>query len=431
MACRNDNENHNCSPKPCRLDNAIKQYKKTRNWFEDPSLKYWDVIIDELRKEIRCASISSSYAISSSHSLISDLAISASRAELSYWAISASWSRTSSRTVEGNVTHNLLDGLQGGIFPNQYYHISQKQFDDLVELTSGNFTELHKHESSSYALTASYALNAGVGGTSLITGSTYPITSSWAVNMAFNGDRAITRNDPNFQGINVGGTNVVQFLNNFFFPFIPATVALSLVPSTTVYEIGNDPSPVIRVNVTANDETLFESGSVRKDGVNTWTITKPVLPSTNYDNTDSNITTGHYYQAYVSASNNGSPGLISSNMSTIYFVYPYFWGTTSTAGLSGTALYTGLTKTIQREDTNQTISFSGTAVYIYYCFPDGQGYSDVSAIYDPNNFEVKSLFTKTIESVTSTGLTSNWTQNYVVYRLTLLSNPNGNYRFVH
>jgi hypothetical protein len=36
--------------------------------------------------------------------------------------------------------------------------------------------------SASYALTASYALNGGSGGTSLQTGSTYPITSSWAVN---------------------------------------------------------------------------------------------------------------------------------------------------------------------------------------------------------------------------------------------------------
>jgi hypothetical protein len=36
--------------------------------------------------------------------------------------------------------------------------------------------------SSSYALTASYALNGGGGGMSLVTGSTYPITSSWSNN---------------------------------------------------------------------------------------------------------------------------------------------------------------------------------------------------------------------------------------------------------
>ena len=384
MACINNNDD-SCPRNPCTLDNAIKDYKKSRGGINDPSLKPFLKIVDELRKTIDCSSLSSSY---SDYSLLSGTASYALNAASSSGAVL----------------------ITGSTYPI----------------------------TSSHSLTASYI--EGFVPSGLITGSTYPFTSSWAITssnsltsstMPFNGNRAITRNDPVWQGVNVGGTNVVEFLNNFFFPFIPATVALSLVPSTTVYEIGNDPSPVIRVNVTANDETLFESGSVRKDGVNTWTITKPVLPSTNYDNTDSNITTGHYYQAYVSASNNGSPGLISSNMSTIYFVYPYFWGTTSTAGLSGTALYTGLTKTIQREDTNQTISFSGTAVYIYYCFPDGQGYSDVSAIYDPNNFEVKSLFTKTIESVTSTGLTSNWTQNYVVYRLTLLSNPNGNYRFVH
>jgi hypothetical protein len=36
--------------------------------------------------------------------------------------------------------------------------------------------------SSSYALTASFALNGGGGGTTLVTGSTYPITSSWSNN---------------------------------------------------------------------------------------------------------------------------------------------------------------------------------------------------------------------------------------------------------
>jgi hypothetical protein len=35
--------------------------------------------------------------------------------------------------------------------------------------------------SSSYTLTASYALNGGSGGSTLVTGSTYPITSSWAL----------------------------------------------------------------------------------------------------------------------------------------------------------------------------------------------------------------------------------------------------------
>lgn len=384
MACVNNNDN-SCPRNPCTLDNAIKDYKKSRGGINDPSLKPFLKIVDELRKNIDCASLSSSY---SDYSLLS-----------------------------GTASYALNAGSSGvsGLITGSTYPIT-----------------------ASHSLTASYF--SGLIPNGLITGSTYPITSSYSITSSnsltsstvpFDGNRSITRNDPVWQGVNVGGTTVTEFLNNFFFPFVPATVTLSLIPSTTVYEIGNDPSPVIRVNVTANDETLFESGSVRKDGVNTWTITKPVLPATNYDNTDSNITTGHYYQAYVSASNNGTPGLVSSNTSTIYFVYPYFWGITATAGLSGTSLYTGLTKTIQREDTDQTISFTGTAVYIYYCFPDGQGYSDVSAIYDPNNFEVKSLFTKTIESVTSTGLTTDWTQNYVVYRLTLLSNPNGNYRFVH
>lgn len=40
-------------------------------------------------------------------------------------------------------------------------------------------------ESASYALTASYALNGGAGGTTLTTGSFYPITSSWAESASY------------------------------------------------------------------------------------------------------------------------------------------------------------------------------------------------------------------------------------------------------
>lgn len=44
-------------------------------------------------------------------------------------------------------------------------------------------TNITSSVSSSYALTASYALNGGFGGgTLLTTGSTYPITASWANN---------------------------------------------------------------------------------------------------------------------------------------------------------------------------------------------------------------------------------------------------------
>lgn len=369
---------YNCPPTPCRLDNAIKEYKKSRGGINDPSLKPLLTIIDELRNLIFCNETASS-ALSSSYALTASYA---------------------------------LNGGSGG-----------------SSLQTG----------STYPFTSSWALNALNGGTTLYTGSTYPFTSSWAVNVEsasytltssttpFNGNRAIKREDPDFEGLNVGGGTVVDFLNNFFFPFIPASVSLTLVPSTTLYEIGNDPSPTIRVNVTANDETLFESGSVRKDGTNTWTITKPVLPATNYDNVDSNITTGHTYQAYISASNDGTPGLIASNTRTISFVYPYFWGLSTNPSLSGTTLYGTLTKTIQSYSATNNVSFTGTATYIYFCYPDT--YTDIVYIYDYNDFDVTNLFQSSTVSVTSTGLTSNWTTNYKVWRLKSSSNPNGTYKF--
>jgi hypothetical protein len=49
--------------------------------------------------------------------------------------------------------------------------------------------------SASYALTASYALNGGGSGTSLVTGSTYPITSSWSINAITSDFAPIAFND--------------------------------------------------------------------------------------------------------------------------------------------------------------------------------------------------------------------------------------------
>jgi len=55
--------------------------------------------------------------------------------------------------------------------------------------TSGVGTTLHTGSSypitSSWSITASYALNANAGGTQLYTGSTYPITASWAVSSSY------------------------------------------------------------------------------------------------------------------------------------------------------------------------------------------------------------------------------------------------------
>lgn len=289
-------------------------------------------------------------------------------------------------------------------------------------------------DSASYALyadlakTASYALNGGGtgGGTSLTTGSTYPITSSHAVSsldVPFNGNRAIKRDDPDFEGETVGGSTVKEFLENFFFPFVSATVSLN--SGTTYYQTGSSNNITLLATVTSNDETSFGSGSIKRDGVEIYT---DATPTPTFGTTDTAITVDKTYYAYVQADNNGSPTVAGSSAKNIRFVYPILYGTSSVAGLNGTNLYNAMLKSNVAQASSVAKSFIGTGVYIYYAIPTA--YNALTSILDPNSFEVINSFDYSSSvSVTSDGLTHDWTHNYKVYRLTNLASPNGTFTF--
>jgi hypothetical protein len=270
---------------------------------------------------------------------------------------------------------------------------------------------------ASYALTASYAMNGGGGGSGSGVSSSYADTSSIVV---FNGNRTIKRSG--YTGTNVGGADVVAFLNNFFFPFLPATVAIA--GGTTYYETGTNVDFSIASTITANDEVTFGTASILRDGT-TWTSS--TAPPSPFTSTDHITSSNHSYITYVQTDNNGSPTVISSNTRTISFIYPYLYGMSTTAGLSGTSLYNTFTKQVVTSG-NKTVSLIGNATYIYFAYPTS--YPALTSILDPNSFEVISNFEYSSSvSVTSTGLNSNWTNTYRVYRTTLVSDPNGNYQF--
>ncbi len=150
-------------------------------------------------------------------------------------------------------------------------------------------------------------------------------------------------------------------------------------------------------------------------------------PPYSFTFTDTGITTNHSYVCYVQVDNNGTPAIISSGTRVASFIYPYLWGMSSTAGLSGTALYNAFTKQVVTSG-NKTVSMVGSVVYIYFAYP--AAYPALSSILDPNSFEVIGNFEYSSSvSVTSTGLDSDWTANYRVYRTALVSDPNGNYQF--
>lgn len=273
---------------------------------------------------------------------------------------------------------------------------------------------------------ALYGIGTG-GSTTSASWASSSISSSF---VPFNGNRAIKRQDPDFEGINVGGNNVVDFLENFFFPFIPATISIN--SGTTYYETGSSQNISIYGSITANDETTFleTTGSVKRDGVDWQTFPS----ASTYSVSDNPVigasgVTGHSYVSYFSTDNDGSPTVINSSTKTITFIYPYLYGTSSISGLSDVDLYNALHKLVQVEG-NKTLSIIGTSTYIYFCFPNT--YDDLNSIKDKNGYEILTAFEYSGSvAVTSSGLSADWMKNYKVYRTKLNSDPSGNYTFTH
>ena len=255
-------------------------------------------------------------------------------------------------------------------------------------------------------------------------------SASWASQslsssfVGFNGNRNIKRSG--YIGLNVGGIDVVDFLDNFFFPFIPATVAISS-GGTSYYETGSVQSFVINSTITANDEVIYGTGSIKRDGLDWNTVGS--IPPLSFIYTDTNISTSYSYVTYVQTDNNGSSMVIGSNTKASSFIFPYLWGMSTTPGLSGNALYTTFTKQVVIQ-SNKTINLVGNTTYIYFCYPDS--YPDLTSILDPNLFQVISSFQYSASvPVTSSGLTNNWMANYKVYRTTLIADPTGFFQFIY
>ena len=107
------------------------------------------------------------------------------------------------------------------------------------------------------------------------------------------------------------------------------------------------------------------------------------------------------------------------------FVFPFLHGDTASDTINH---YVDLTKLIQTK-SNKIVNFNGVGRYFWFGYPTS--YGALQEIKDQNGFNVTSLFTElTPVSTTSTGLDSNWTEDYRYYRTTGITDINGfNYIF--
>lgn len=209
-------------------------------------------------------------------------------------------------------------------------------------------------------------------------------------------------------------------IQNYLF-FVPAKVYISITPS--YISVGKSTSISVRCTIDPGDETTFNSRELYKNSILLSTYNN--LDFTYTDTLLNTAPTTTQYRNLVDVNNNGvDTTLVASNSTTS--IYPLIWATTS-SNLDGNTLYSTGTKIIRpKENTNLSLAASG--VYSYFAYDST--YPDLVAILDPNGFNIISGFTKTLVNVTSTGLDTNWTKEYKVYKFNSLSDFNGQYKFL-
>ena len=213
----------------------------------------------------------------------------------------------------------------------------------------------------------------------------------------FDGNRNITRL-PTLNS-NVGGSNVVEFLNNLFFPFVQATISLNSF--NTIYELGttlanvNFTGGVTTGTVNPNNITNisgYVGGSSRVGVQPNLTITNNTATfnfsvNVNLTNTASNNVT----VSGTSINENAQPIIIGNSLSprTINFQAPFYYGS-GIANLTPSEITGQMVKLVQlKSEKILTYGAMNTPLKLYFAYPrdsSRNNWGDISAIFDGNGF---------------------------------------------
>lgn len=224
-------------------------------------------------------------------------------------------------------------------------------------------------------------------------------------------------------------TILFAILRNQVPPTYTAPIA-SLAKNQSRYkEIGSTVSVQLTGTFTQNDGGSVLTYQLKKDAVN-LSASNPytdnhlvVEGDTDYDATYT------YDDGPIKNDNLGDPypvgqilaGSVNTDTETITGIFPYFYGTSSTPPSTSGDIYGG-TKVVAVGSGTLTIPWSGGTNYLWFAIHED--YATKTAWQDPNvsinNGNIggsgTNLFNDSITiAVTSTGLTSNYTENYKVY----------------
>lgn len=178
-------------------------------------------------------------------------------------------------------------------------------------------------------------------------------------------------------------------------------------------------------NSVSGNSTVATGLSISLTGYDTWTVTGTnSAGTTTYTDNKGGTDT---IPSIESAKADTTPPPVNLNKSS---VYPFFSGMSATDFSSGgTSLYMGLNKNISTK-SNKTVNLNDSGKFIYFAYP--ASYGNLSSVIDGNGFDVTGSFTKYTANVTSTGLGTDYTESYFIYKtnsVTTVSNQNFKFNF--
>jgi hypothetical protein len=212
---------------------------------------------------------------------------------------------------------------------------------------------------------------------------------------AFNGNRTVTR--PGLPNVNVGGENLEEWADEYFFPASAPTLAVSI--ANNVREKGTTFQPTIVADYTPKYALVVARRLYRNGAL----ITQPATDDFSYQDIVLSATT--IYRVQIDYTLEGVPGTLSKDVGVYFFAPTYiFLGALnmSEAQIKAAAGVSG--KRIIDRQSLSDISYTGNNTHPAIAEP--ASYNGFSTIKDQNGFVVTSGFsTRLVEFALADGTT--------------------------
>jgi len=242
--------------------------------------------------------------------------------------------------------------------------------------------------------------------------------------LPFDGNRPVKR--AGLPLVNPAAISVKGFLENYFYPFVPASLAFS--GSDANYEYGTQQSVTLSAVVTPNDETAIANRRIIEttNGNNIVTVgsTNSFGVTLNISGNSASLLANKQrtYRALADVGGSGNPETIQSGLRSINFYMPTFYGMSANI-LTGDQLFSVLTKVVQNESTKQfAVAYNGTDKYIYFATPF---FGSTPIIRDNNGFDVTASFIREMLLVETNNKFPRWEHNYYVWRTIVPTSVSG------